>query len=175
LDDLLVVMAVMAAATAIVVVGLLQTRESARRAQCVRNLRQLRLALQAYHQTFGMLPSAAVRLGPGTTVKLENHTSARENYSLYQSTANWAVLLLPHLGEEELAVRFDPGALVTDEANAEARGTEMPLMICPDDSFHRSDNCQWARADDSEVDIAAPRDNANSSCVMCRYTGAVAM
>jgi type II secretory pathway pseudopilin PulG len=142
---LLVVIAVLGAAAMVVAVGLLQARESARRASCAGNLRQLGLALQSYHQAFGMLPPAAVRTAAGAVVKLGNRTSGGEDYSLYTSTANWAVLLLPHLGEEALAQRFYPAALITDEGSAEARGAELSVMTCPADSFHRASNQYCAR------------------------------
>ena len=144
LVDLLVTVAVVAAATAVVSMGLLQARESARRDQCAANLRRLGLGLQRYHQANGMLPPAAVRAPTSEAIRLKIRSSVGENYSIYRSPVNWTVLLLPHLGEEELAARFSPGVPLTDPASAKARTTELPFMTCPSDAFHRPDNLYCA-------------------------------
>jgi formylglycine-generating enzyme required for sulfatase activity len=54
--------------------------------------------------------------------------------------ANWAVLLLPHLGHDGLYAAFDPDLPISDPTNARARATELALMKCPSDAHHRPDN-----------------------------------
>ncbi|MGO8746695.1 MAG: SUMF1/EgtB/PvdO family nonheme iron enzyme [Thermoguttaceae bacterium] len=138
--ELLVVTAVTAAAMMVLAMGLLDARESARRRQCAGNLRQLGIALQTYHQANGMLPPAAIRGPAKTAVELKTRTSTAASYFIQNSTANWAVLLLPHLGQEQLAAAFNVTEPVTSEVNAPARTTELPFMTCPSDTFHRPDN-----------------------------------
>ncbi len=58
LIELLVVIAVMAILMALLLPAVQAAREAARRTQCQSNLRQLGLAVQLYHDTFGTLPPA---------------------------------------------------------------------------------------------------------------------
>jgi type II secretory pathway pseudopilin PulG len=71
--------------SALLLPGILQVRETVRRTDCRANLQQISQALHAYHEHFGSFPPAYVR-GP-------------ENEKWH----SWRVLILPYLGEHELA------------------------------------------------------------------------
>ena len=91
------------------------------------------MALHAYHDANDTLPPAAVwRTDQSQSLAL--HLARRVDRV---SGENWVQHLLPHLGENGLAERFDPGAPVGGPANAAARTTPLPPMTCPADSFSR--------------------------------------
>jgi len=138
--ETVVVIVVVGTAVALVMVGLSLGRERARRAGCQNHLRELGVAMQSYHQAYGMLPPAVIREDSRTAIVLKNLTSKGVNYSLRRTYANWVILLLPHLGHQELAAAFNQSVPVTDPANAEARMTELAVMKCPSDRYNRADN-----------------------------------
>ena len=64
-------------------------REAARRSQCCSHLKQIGLALQAYHSEHGTLPPPDVLGSEG------------------QPAHSWRVLILPYLDEKELYDRYN--------------------------------------------------------------------
>lgn len=75
-------------------VAIARIRESARADFCRENLRRIGQGLQAYHQTYGMLPPAAIRSRPTDTLELKWRTSWNEPYTMAYDHANWVTL--PH-------------------------------------------------------------------------------
>lgn len=138
--DLVVITGVVGALLALALVGLSHSREAMRRNTCSRNLQELGIGLQRYHQAFGQLPPAAIRVRPGELVELRNTTSAAVHYAMPYLQANWAVLLAPYIGHNELADTFDKSGLITDPQNAKLREADIPLMRCPADLYNRPDN-----------------------------------
>ncbi len=118
-------------------------RETARRWQCADNLRQIAVALLAYHDTHGSLPPAAVWTAEGVgdireLIRTDGQIKfVREDRPIELTRQNWAQLILPQLGEEELARAFDPSVPATDARNQEARTTRLPVMSCPSDGWNR--------------------------------------
>lgn len=115
---------------------ILSARESARQTTCRNHLRQLTTALAAYHDAHGVLPPAAV-WSTSELRSLALHQSQRGDLFIQ---ANWAQMLLPFAGEEELARQFDPDLPVAAPEHERPRTTRMPLMTCPSDEYNRPDN-----------------------------------
>jgi prepilin-type N-terminal cleavage/methylation domain-containing protein len=82
LIELLVVIAIIGVLIALLLPAVQAARESARRAQCTNNLKQIGLALHNYHDWIGTFPLGAV-MAPGW-VNDSNHLS-------------WRALILPQL------------------------------------------------------------------------------
>ena len=132
LIELLVVIAIIAILIALLLPAVQQAREAARRTQCKKNLFQIGLALQNYHQAHESLP-------PGS---LNESGPIRHEPKGYHH--NWIVCLLPHLDERPIYSRIDPNVGIYDAANATARQAPIALLYCPSDPAARTS----ARADD---------------------------
>jgi hypothetical protein len=51
--------------------------------------------------------------------------------------ANWAIMLLPHLEQDNLYKAFNLSLPVDDPSNAAARETNLLFMLCPSDPYNR--------------------------------------
>lgn len=86
-------------------------REAARRAQCKGNLRQIGLALAAYHDAYAAFP-----------------VGCRDDRGLQIA---WSAPLLSFLDGHNVARRFDPDSAYNSEANRLAAGTVIAAYLCP--------------------------------------------
>jgi type II secretory pathway pseudopilin PulG len=130
-----------------IVIGLLLpavqlSREAARRAQCLNNLRQLGIAINAYHGDFGAFP---------TRVTIKHYSAPGVmDAPFYCGLYSIHSRLLPYLDQLPLfnSVNFDVGTWPTDSlnarpsstalslnlANATAMQTQVEIFLCPSDS-----------------------------------------
>lgn len=164
LIELLVVIAIIAMLIALLLPAIQQAREAARRSQCSSNLRQLGLAMLAYHESFGQLP-------PGT-VNWYNE-SAGTVYGQPPRTT-YIVHLLPHMGE---TVAYDnvnfshlpvnPG-LVWFGNNALATSHVQPLLRCPSDGL--GGDTKTCGLIDGDTDKPAPHFLSNYMAVFSGMT-----
>jgi type II secretory pathway pseudopilin PulG len=106
--ELLVVVTIISVLLALLMPAIQAARESARSAQCCDHVRQLALAIQAYHSSHNEFP-------PGSTL------TAREN----QAGDSWHVFCLPYLEEQEVADRI--------QKRGEAIAPPIPIFFCPSD------------------------------------------
>ena len=116
LIELLVVIAIIAILVALLLPAVQQARESARRTQCVNNLKQIGLALHNYHDTHKVLP-------PGN------------RSTLY---ATWALYLFPQMELTNLYQVWDfnsgvNGRTYTTAPNLTVAQTRIPVYTCPTD------------------------------------------
>jgi prepilin-type processing-associated H-X9-DG protein len=125
---LLVVIAIIAVLVGLLLPAVQAAREAARRTQCVNNLKQFGLALQAYHDIHLTLPPGYV--------------------SDFDATGNdtgpgwgWAAMLLPQFEQRPLfnACNFDLAIEVP--ANSTARQAVVAGFLCPSDTTASS---YWA-------------------------------
>jgi prepilin-type N-terminal cleavage/methylation domain-containing protein/prepilin-type processing-associated H-X9-DG protein len=137
LVELLVVITIIGILIALLLPAVQSARESARRGQCLNNLKQLALALHDYHGTYQIFPPSSNWNGispqSGNTANL---------------SPNWVITILPFLEQQALFNSFvlaknnsaSPGTQVpvylTDPLNQTARGTQLPVMLCPSDAYN---------------------------------------
>lgn len=160
LIELLVVIAIIAVLVALLLPAVQQARESARRAQCKNNLKQVGVALHNYMETHEVLPPGCVNRGvtptAGKYTRILNHTG-------------W-VYLLPYLDQAALYENIDLNCATGPWQHSSVTGgvlacgwtaatnpnlakgihsTKLKALLCPsDDGFDRlsnhGDNAHWA-------------------------------
>jgi len=110
LVELLVVIAIIGALVAVLLPAVQSARESARRAQCGSNLRQIGLAAQLYDSVKRRLPGS---------------------HDAQDPFVGAFVPLLPFLEEGPLDERFDRTKPISDQANRPFRQTKIEVFVCP--------------------------------------------
>ena len=127
LVELLVVIAIIGVLISLLLPAINAARESGRRAQCMNNEKQLGLALLAYQAAMGAFP-------PGASFP----RSETAPWSTANFGPNWVIQILPHSEYDGLYKSFDLNKSISDPANAVARATPMPTMLCPSDTTYNS-------------------------------------
>ncbi|HEV3022453.1 MAG TPA: DUF1559 domain-containing protein, partial [Pirellulales bacterium] len=123
LVELLVVMAIIGLLAGLLLPAVQAARESARRAHCLNNLKQLGLALANYTDSLGRLP-------PASTSPVDVGVW---NYATDPSVHlhSWASMILPFLEDSSLHGIIDFNRSSLDAANRQAAATVVPVYHCP--------------------------------------------
>jgi prepilin-type N-terminal cleavage/methylation domain-containing protein len=150
LVELLVVIAIIGVLVALLLPAVQAAREAARRTSCTNNLKQLGLALQNYHDSYGRFPS----LGQGT-----NGGSPPEANSTYGHMSG-LVVLLPYLEQQPLYDAFkSPQASPAYPAwgpvpwygwNFAPHNNQVPGLLCPSDGnpgLQSGNHAYWWQGD----------------------------
>ena len=98
LVELLVVIAIIGILIALLLPAVQAAREAARRASCANHIKEIALALQGHHETYGSFP-------PGVpSCSWENWATGGQDDSCgsYCEGPNWLCNIFSHLGEEKL-------------------------------------------------------------------------
>ncbi len=111
--DLAAVAAVTVLAAGLLLPHLQAARTDAARAQCADNLRRVGRAFAAFEQAHGGLPPR------------------RAGFNNGEPYGGWGGYVLPHLGEDALANKFDPKRDFFDPANRAAAETVVAAYTCP--------------------------------------------
>ncbi len=149
LVELLVVIAIIGVLVSLLLPAVQAAREAARRTQCQNNFKQVGLALITFHDVNGAFPPAA---------SYDDQTARNPAYARVHQ-ANWIIQVLPQMEQATLYDSFDltipiSGDESTSPANYQARGTSIPALLCPSDSYNResmfkgrssSEGGNWAR------------------------------
>jgi prepilin-type N-terminal cleavage/methylation domain-containing protein len=121
LVELLVVLAIIAILIGLLIPAVQRVRESANRVQCASNLRQLALAVHAYHDAQRRLPYNQFGVYGG----------GPDSYAW-----SWLARILPYMEQDTL---YQQGSIPTKTLRQSAvAGEQIPLFLCPSDSDNRS-------------------------------------
>ena len=115
LVELLTVVAIIGVLVGLLLPAVQAARESGRRAKCANNLRQIGIALHAYHEAYGTFPYGS------------NYSAPSTGYP------TWAVLILPQLDQDAVFNAYDPGQAPYSTANQVVAKTFMSVFVCPSD------------------------------------------
>lgn len=133
LVELLVVIAIIGILVALLLPAIQAAREAARRAQCQSNLRNVALAVLNYEQALKLFPIGM----------MNNEASNPDVARPTVFGPNWIIQALPYLEEQPLHDLFDFTRPINDRTvgdtnrNRRARGTEIPVLLCPSDGANR--------------------------------------
>lgn len=135
LVELLVVIAIIALLIALLIPGVQSAPETARRIQCHNNMKQLGLALHAYHTSNGAFPPAITTQGTSSPVSHRGDI-----------WAGWTITVLPFLEQQSLFDAFDLSQPINADVNRSARSTTVSVMRCPSEP-NASPACSRAGGD----------------------------
>ncbi len=119
--ELLVVIAIIGILVALLLPAVQAARESARRIQCVNNIKQLALGVHHYHDIYRLLPPSGIV-----------QPSAGEFDPQSGKMFSWIVLLLPHLEQGALHSQFDFNVSALLQAN-NPQMVQFSTLLCPSD------------------------------------------
>ena len=129
LVELLVVIAITGVLISLLLPAIQAARETARRSQCLGNLRQIGVALLSYHDVKKVFPSAY--LGD------PNQTGSAFGVNYPDGNGNgpsgfaWGALLLPFIEEQNLHSQFNFNVPCWAPVNAAAAQTKVSVFLCP--------------------------------------------
>jgi prepilin-type N-terminal cleavage/methylation domain-containing protein len=142
--ELIVVIGIIGLLAALLLPAVQAAREAARATQCFNNLRQLGVAIHNYHDAHSCLPPAVIwNGGPGEPLgggiyAVGPIDRVAIGYSPAQGPdrvlANWAVMLLAQLEQQNAYEMLDMTKPIDDPANARVRSRFLSVMLCPSDS-----------------------------------------
>jgi len=140
--ELLVVIAIIAILAALLVPAVQQARESARRTQCVNNLKQLGIAVHTFHDQKRHLPSSVRPVSTGTV-----------RFGVFTQ-------LLPFIDQKVLWDQYDSSVNWSHATNLPITSTRLPTLECPSAPKHGKidgipDVTPWSGNAVSTTDYAA--------------------
>lgn len=125
LVELLVVIGVIGVLVALLLPAAQMAREANRRVKCLNHLRQIGVAMHAYHQHWASFPPGGVEWRPLPTMTEKKQLA-------------WSAFLLPYLEAKNVYDQMDLNAAFDSERNAEAASHVLSVYLCP--STSRMDN-----------------------------------
>jgi len=150
LVELLVVITIIGILVSLLLPAVNQAREAGHNVSCKNNVKQLALALLAYHTANGKFPPSSVwRNSSGVIDLTAGECDAENTANLHE---NWVILILPQLDQANLRQTFVTDAVGNivqpiggtspatgtgpggnAQSNAVARATVLSFMLCPTD------------------------------------------
>ncbi len=125
LIELVVLFGIVAIAAGLLLPAVQSARESARRAHCSNNLRQLALGLSNYVDSNLVLPIGSFMMPPPGNPRGTPGSGSHEHSFLIRS--------LPYLERASLFAAFNSNVHYTQPANTTVLSTAVPLLWCPSD------------------------------------------
>jgi len=169
LIELLVVMAIIAVLIGILLPAVQKVREAANRIKCQNNLKQIGLALHAYHDSQEKLPPGYLYvpappppppLTTGTPSRIHNRPPPGAFIVPCSPGWGWAAFILPFLEQDNVARMIDFSLPVESPSMVAARTTLLKLYLCPTD---QSPGLFWVQ-NSRGVPVAEAMPNSYAAC-----------
>ena len=129
LIELLVVIAIIAILIALLVPAVQKVREAAARMQCTNNLKQIGLALHAYHGAYKQFPSGYVDGNSNPASTPDNDVGPGWG---------WASYILPYLEQGGVFSQINFSVRVGIGANVQVSQTQLAVFQCPADGIQQT-------------------------------------
>jgi prepilin-type N-terminal cleavage/methylation domain-containing protein/prepilin-type processing-associated H-X9-DG protein len=126
LIELLVVIAIIAVLIALLLPAVQAARESARRAQCTNNLKQMGLGIANYESSQGSYPMGAMHATPLNPIAPFTACGTYFGHT-------WADYILPFMEGANQFNTFNFGRAYNSFSNVTALGVKVPSYVCPSD------------------------------------------
>lgn len=123
LIELLVVIAVIGLLVGLLLPAVQAARESARRSQCVNNLKQIGVACANYHDAIGSLPPGYCAAGP----YVDGGSDTTQGWG-------WQAFLLPYMEQRSVYGDINFNLPIEHPANARAAQAWLAPYVCPSDA-----------------------------------------
>jgi len=137
LIELLVVISIIAVLISLLLPAVQSARESARRAQCTNNLKQLGLAVHNYVSTHNVIPPHGMFLGSAWGACPPCTSEGWGN------AASWTVMLLPSLEGINIYNAFNFNRSGDSPANYTAGINQLNFLLCPSDTTAKRIDGNW--------------------------------
>lgn len=142
--ELLVVIGIIALLIGLLLPAVQKVRESANRIRCANHLKQMGLALHAYHDAEGHFPPAYSYVPPPPPpppkerTPWERHLFDVPGLESFQAVQwpgwGWAAFLLPYLEQQNVARQIDYSAPTTGNASTQVCTLRLSVFVCPTDT-----------------------------------------
>jgi prepilin-type N-terminal cleavage/methylation domain-containing protein len=123
LVELLVVIAIIGILIGLLLPAINAARESARRAKCQNNIKQVALAVLTLTESQSVFPPGATWVGDEPA----DPAGARDN---------WIIKILPFMDYDGLYNQFNHEKPTADPSNQDARSQSLPELLCPSDVYN---------------------------------------
>ncbi|MEZ6063260.1 MAG: DUF1559 domain-containing protein [Planctomycetaceae bacterium] len=117
--ELLVILAIVSVILALLLPAIGTARTAARKVQCQNNLKNIAIALLAFHDSHRRFPASGLFHDPDDSPGEARHS--------------WAVTILPHLDQGNLHERWTFDKSFSDPVNEPLAATRVPVFLCPID------------------------------------------
>jgi prepilin-type N-terminal cleavage/methylation domain-containing protein len=153
LVELLVVIAIIGVLVALLLPAVQAARESARRAQCKNNLKQIGLALLNYHDAKKHFPAGYI----ASVDYIDGATDTTPGWA-------WSALILPYLEEQSLYTQIHLDMPVEASQNAPAILTMVNTYLCPSDQGPNGDLAPFPVPDGFGTTLAVAAPSSYAAC-----------
>ncbi|HUY93186.1 MAG TPA: DUF1559 domain-containing protein [Pirellulales bacterium] len=126
LVELLVVIAIIGILMALLLPAVQAAREAARRTTCTNNLKQIGIALQAYHDSVRQFPPGYLDLNTNPNITPDGDLGPGWG---------WASMLLPYMEQASLYNQINFNQRVGSGVNAAVSLVTLPVFQCPSDPY----------------------------------------